>query len=357
MMGKPIPEEKKRSGPIQKKLVDHISLLASIVNKYHQEINCLKKEDGSYEIKPAHFNHVTRILLHEFFFYTSEPFSYENFLLLIEDIHKIAKRQLDNVHLVLSSFAVKTPDNKLLNMVLYVECGLEPKIHTFCKSTASIVDMKYKNISLFNQQESKFEKPIKHTAFTGLETGNAISNNNVFIVKTFGGAECVIAIDICSDHEWGQGKQLFETMLTQADTRIVPENIDHILVSNSCRPIASSKISNALLHVDPLVGIHPGDLMTPPDLKEIEINYSHDYGGLEISSREDKTIVIANPPFGTPVQLSFCNQRRAEKTELEDKNDIARALFFKEYAQYFFEAKRDDEDRNKALILWDKRKL
>lgn len=54
-----------------------------------------------------------------------------------------AKKQLNNLHLILASFSVKTPKQKIMNVVAYVECGEDSKIQFTIKNHRSPYDPIY----------------------------------------------------------------------------------------------------------------------------------------------------------------------------------------------------------------------
>jgi hypothetical protein len=89
----------------------------------------------------------------------------ERFSQLIEDIYSIASQQHNNVHLLLSSVAVIYDDNQLLDMCIYVECGMEkPKLTTFCKANPSTSDFKYhEETQFFSQHNSENNRANRRT--------------------------------------------------------------------------------------------------------------------------------------------------------------------------------------------------
>ena len=68
---------------------------------------------------------ITRLLTHEFSFYTKEPLTLDEFNKVLKHIEKLSM-QYENLHLVLSSFAVLNVDNKVVNTTLHVQCGKKP---------------------------------------------------------------------------------------------------------------------------------------------------------------------------------------------------------------------------------------
>ncbi len=108
---------------------------------------------NAYIIKEDHLNHISRISSPEFSLFPAiKPLTLDEYSQLVSKINQLASQLLDNVHLVISSLPVISPDSKrLLNMNLYVRCGKEPVINEFNKANASRIDKKYDNLINFSQ--------------------------------------------------------------------------------------------------------------------------------------------------------------------------------------------------------------
>lgn len=233
----------------------HIAILAAIANEYHQERYCRKNpETGRFEIKHDCLNKITRLNLAEFSLYTKEPLSMKDFKKLLAEIYTIAQQQASNVHLLLSTFSVKTDDARLLNICLYVQCGSEPKVESICKSNTSRVDVKYPNVDNFEQIKDASSSGASFIAsqrndiavsskvcLTDLNKGVQISNKSLFMIETAGGAKINVAIDICVDQAYGHAKTLMEDLIF-SDGTIIPSQIDYIVTSNTI--ILHKKISS-----------------------------------------------------------------------------------------------------------------
>lgn len=76
--------------------------------------------------KSERYNQVSRLLLNEFSFYLKKGmfFTKDEFIQFINHIKKISITKKENVHLLLSSFPVSDGNNKIINTVLYVQCGI-----------------------------------------------------------------------------------------------------------------------------------------------------------------------------------------------------------------------------------------
>ena len=107
------------------RLIGHIRLLAEEARNLHQAHYCQLGSAGDVSLKPDCLNHITRLLTHEFSMYTPLPLSIEDFQKLYDAIYDFAKeRGLPNLHLLLSSIAVEVVPGQILNVSLYVECGM-----------------------------------------------------------------------------------------------------------------------------------------------------------------------------------------------------------------------------------------
>lgn len=299
--------------PTIMRLVDHVESLAKIANQYHQKYYCNKNEDGTYTIKKDCLNKITRILLNEFSLYSSKPLSMSDFSLFMEAVHEIAKNQKQNVHLLLSSLSVITDDNQILNVSLYVQCGREPKIETFCKGRSSDFDVTYEGTSNFSQEDIETSvESSKISEYVASHDGKVISNNTVFSVKTAGGAEYTQAIDVCLDHAHRHSKELVKRVgdvQISNNTKIIPNQVDHIVTSNSIYVWEGSKITESVVHIDPCIdqAIHmEDDIMTVSDLENSKKNK---YSCMSIK-KSLNGYVVRNPAFGSSYSVVATEERK-----------------------------------------------
>lgn len=263
-------------GPAVYRLMRYIDLLATMTNTYHQTYYCEKKSDDGYQIKEDCLNKITRLSTHEFSLYTKDPLNGAEFSSLIDAVYQIAKRQHSNVHLLLSSFAVLTNDNKILNVSLYVQCGSDPVIETFCKGRASPFDVsfsdqeQYKYVSNFSQQDDS--ETVRVSAFVAPESNQTelITNHTVFLVKTSGGGCYVQCIDVCFDHKHAHSRCLMNQCFERETVNdILPEQVDHILTSNCAYPKKESYVSESLMHIDPILSKkHECDFLLSSELPQ-----------------------------------------------------------------------------------------
>lgn len=215
-------------------------------------------------------NKITRLVTNEFIFYTQSPLSLEEFTKLQERILKSAMQQPENLHLVLSSFAVKTPDNKIdadelpkiMNVVSYIECGKKPRVHFIVKSHPSEIDPVYSemhdderkpllNLSVDNAPKEMYSIDLLGKSY-------ALGFNNIFECYTAGGQAFLCGVEICLDHHFGVVKGNYDEMidnhvyeLTQGgDPPLLPVYFSHVFTSNSHQELSEFCIGT-LTHADP----------------------------------------------------------------------------------------------------------
>lgn len=151
----------------------------------HHKMNC-----NQGQLSPDKQNNITRVVTNEFFFYTANPLTLEQFEKLMQKINDFAKKQPKNLHLVLGSFAVLNSDGKLINIVPHIESGLDPRINLIVKNNASTSDPKY--------NERTYVEVDNTQNLAGLEITiddkkNALSFNNVIQCETAGGLNFILA--------------------------------------------------------------------------------------------------------------------------------------------------------------------
>lgn len=318
--------------PALTRLIDHIEFLASVTNKYHMENYCIKEADGAHRIKPDCLNKITRSLLNEFSLYTSQPLTVEQFQQLLYAIVKIANNKLSNVHLLLSSIPVMMEDKRILNMSLYVQCGVEPTIKTVCKGRKSPCDVKYEKSSNYSQQ-SRETFPANISPLISSLKGTVITNNSLFIVKTEGGAEYTQAIDICLDHYFRHSKELLKKSMDidiEKDRTFLPNQVDHVVTSNSISIFEHSKMSESIVHIDT-------NRNKAMPVKDEKVNVSHlselknaKYTEMSIQNSE-QGIVVENPAFGSNFRIVPTEERKLGvfvtniKEKIEERNNKVKA--------------------------------
>ena len=249
---KTAPKVFERRDPI-KRLLEHIDVLAQIANLYHQEKYCEPLENGQYQLKKEHFNTITRLDLHEFALYTRAPLTFSEFTELVQSLEKKAKNYHDNLHLLLSSFAVVNARQELLNTVIYMQCGQDVKFNIFTKRIAGDKDIQYPN-AFINHSQDIDDQASDFVAYWQTED-DLISNKNIFEVHTKGGAKYLQAVDICFDHKVFHSKRL---LLNQLAPNLdlnhgyrLPVQVDYIVTSNPTNIVEEGLMTAFVLHVDP----------------------------------------------------------------------------------------------------------
>lgn len=311
--GEAVPSTYNSVHPAINRLQAYITTLFAFANEYHHAINC-EQTSGSYQLKKEKINNITRLSTHEFFFYTEQPLTLTEFQFIISNIETMAGNLTPNIHVLLSSFAVKNKDDTLLNMSIFIESGNPPATHIFSKNTASQNDVNYDGAcSLFSQQQD--QQVSFHADNIGEKNGNIISTGSVFEVKTQGGACYTQAIDICLDHALQHSKELLIRRILENGDEILPNQIEHCVSSNSIALYDDSIISDYCVHIDPSTSMQAYGAQT--DSKKLTNNaikriLPNEYPQTRIV--ENKWgYEIVNPPFGTDCYIEVLRERPAAK--------------------------------------------
>lgn len=315
---------KYRHIPVLERLVDQVRSLAAIANLYHHQYYCNKNDSGVYTIKQDCLNKITRVLMNEFFLYTEEPLDMTSYAIFVENVHELASKQSENVHLLLSSVCVVTEDMKLLNISLYVQCGAEPKISSICKARPSPGDPDFEDIVSFEQQDIH-EADAAISAYVSSVNANTIPNNSILFIKTLGGAEYVQAIDICLDHKFGHSKNLIKNLLdsdVQNNSFFIPHQADHVITSNSLKQLNQEfLISRPALHIDPRKKLPASMKEDVLSISDLEIIKSDKYSSLTVVA-SNGCLVVKNPCFGGSYKIIVAQERQLDGFALNLKDDI-----------------------------------
>lgn len=142
--------------------VDANKLINTIIEKNSRELNRpltsletwlifkneISKENSVFQIHPQKLNNITRLSSNEFSFYPNVyrgPLTIAGLNLFVDQITEMAQHCPENLHLILASLPVKTAANNVHNIVVFAECGKEPKIHVLAKAHAAMLDPVYPN--------------------------------------------------------------------------------------------------------------------------------------------------------------------------------------------------------------------
>lgn len=232
---------------------DAISRLMKIASQQHRENNC--EPDDNNRLKPGNENNITRVVTNEFLFYTQAPLTIAEFQNLQQKIADLAKQQPPNLHMVLGTFAVLTPDGKLMNVAAQVESGPNPKINLTVKNIPTSFDPAY-----YSSQSSSYHQTVD------IRNGDNISNlgiqidgqhcpfsfNNIFHCVTAGGESFYSCIEICMDHQLGVAKKRLSSKL-EAEMKqniMLSTKCSHIVISNTTTIIENNLLGN-VTHADP----------------------------------------------------------------------------------------------------------
>lgn len=139
------------TGNYLKRIKHQMGLHAAIANAEHESMN-FERDPSNHSrliMKQGMENEIVRLTSNEFFFYPShdatkgKPLSQKEFQEIVDEAIKIGESCHENLHLVFASFPVEGPDNQIYNMVVHVQCGNNPVVNTFAKSTSSDQDASY----------------------------------------------------------------------------------------------------------------------------------------------------------------------------------------------------------------------
>lgn len=243
------------------RLYETIRKLTMLAAIEHKKTNYNSTRD---QIRNDRKNHITRVVTNEFLFYTRKPLTLKDFEQLQNSIYMFVKNQPKNLHLVLSSFAVVTPDHKIMNVVAHIQCGETPKMHFVVKNHPSNIDPVYKektvngkekilpNISIYNSDT------LNHCHIRVAGKVHSFLFNNVIECKTLGEIKFNTCIDICLDHKKRVARDNMKRKLQSAHAHfsrhrsreLFALQCSHIVTSNKIG-IYRHKALGTVTHADP----------------------------------------------------------------------------------------------------------
>ncbi|CEG57277.1 hypothetical protein [Legionella fallonii] len=216
------------------------------------QANCYKPNTN--EVDP---DYISRLSTNEFFFYAKEPLTLKEFEELQNKIAEQAKKQPVGVQLILGSFAVKTYDNKVMNVTPHITCGQSPNFNFIVKNNTSSIDVRYKIpngqgnntlLEVFDRNHYNPIIPMPQIMVNGYS--RELTFNNIVPCRTPGGTQFLTAVDICLDHTLGVAKQNLEALAIRFPD-IWKQPISHVVVSNWVDLEKSQCIGTVVMHVDP----------------------------------------------------------------------------------------------------------
>lgn len=305
-----------------------INTLFILANEDHIARNYEKGSRSNLRLKSDKENHITRLSTHEFSFFTEKPLTIQEYQCLYEDILVMAEKIEPNVHVLLSSFAIKDTEGKLINMSLFIEGGKPPIIHAFSKNTASLVDIDYDKKETTFSQQSPGQRVSFHAENITNSAGDTISTGSVFELTTQGGAMYTQAIDVCLDHLLGHSKALISRrILNEAEPdEVFPEQVEQCITSNWIDVHDESVISDTILHADPVRSMAI-DYKASVGSKTLSDEAISRVKNTEFPSMEINKIPtgynLIDPPFGSNCTIEVLQERPAGKYTKELKRSIS----------------------------------
>ncbi len=209
-------------------------------------------------LKKERKNHISRLITNEFYFYTEKPLILKYFQALMQKVFELARKQPENLHLILGSFAVLTDDNEVMNVVPQIECGPNPKLNFTVKNNTAAGDPNFtvgmmgelatvlKNVRANNSNLLKIFIKINNEDFQ-------FSFDNVFLCQTAGGVKFYSCIDICIDHQHGLALKNINARLA-LEAKEFPIYCSHVVLSNSIKLLPAHFLVD-ITHVDPKFSI------------------------------------------------------------------------------------------------------
>lgn len=209
------------------------------------------KVSGTDAIDP---DYITRLSTNEFFFYTQEPLTLQEFKTLQQTIVTKAETLPSGIQFVFGSFAVKTPDNQVMNVVPHIICGQPASCSFLVKNLTSPLDVRYKEVDTrgslnFLKVLDRSTAPSHMPQIDISGVAHTFTFNNIISCKTPGGETFLTALDICFDHTKGVAKSNIEQLITE-DPTIINQPISHIVISNSVN-LEPKYSLGWVMHVDP----------------------------------------------------------------------------------------------------------
>jgi hypothetical protein len=267
---------------------------------YRIKLQLTKYFESLKENQEKHANVYTRLATDEHSFYTSNsPLTH----LDLSDIITFCYEYFQNdkldypAILVLSSFAVLFPDNKMRNVVLHVQPGInnksDTKIHYFSKQNVAHNDPVYKSngIDIEIRSDKGLSNNNPNAVFKTLIASkmlmpfNGLTQQNGIILIEDSNETWLHCIEICLDHHKKVGMTDLELYLTNKAPHLKnkPLNIDHLITSNYINE-TDSNCAASVVNLAPNV-----------KFKHIYPDTVEDFEDLESDFGYRKSVVIYRP--------------------------------------------------------------
>ena len=175
--------------------------------RLYEGISSLMDEAKHVHLKHSRMKHdVTRLMTHEFFFYTQQPLTLAEFESLQNKINAKIKQLPDGIQFILGSFAVMSPDNKVMNVTPHITSGTPASFNFIIKNHTSSIDPSYQ------LKDGRFIKTLNYRNYHSTPSlpkininnkEHAFTFNNIVHCKTSGNIPFITIVDICLDHAVG----------------------------------------------------------------------------------------------------------------------------------------------------------
>lgn len=311
--------EKKRASKLVRRLIAQMKFMAGIANLHHQKNYCEPQADGSYQLKKEALNTITRLSTAEFSFYGKRPLNEWEFEKIHQAIKQIGESCHPNVHVLFSTFSLLGSNNQIFNVAFYLQGGSSTQVDVLVKTFSHPSDVEYdkrSNFSQYHNTSSSDSPPTSAEWTVGMQPGISVCNNNLLRIKTAGGGEALLGIDICFDHQVRHAKQnLLKQFNEPSSDNFLPVNVDQIVTSNTADPEIDSLISkNPVLYADPNAAHgkleNAGKLITTHSLTIDDLQQV--LPGIKVRQKSKNPLikVIDNPPFGAKLYLLVYTLRK-----------------------------------------------
>ncbi len=252
------------SGDALRRITIHISSVMDTASEQHQRENYIK---GTAIAHAGTENNITRAITNEFLYFTKEPLTLRQFESLMQTTLDKAKSMPDNIYIALGTFAVETPDHKVMNVLPHITCGHDPHLHLIVKNHPSVLDPQYSRkdprtqaVTPLPYTSAKGGDRVHELSITVNSQKHAFSYNSAIRCQTTGGQWFYACYDICADHYQRVAvTSLHERVVTELkEQRVEGKTSDlvtrciHTIVSNHVASLTENLLT-VPTHVDPFL--------------------------------------------------------------------------------------------------------